>query len=207
MSKVNDAHPARRGPYAKGVVKREEILERALEVIDREGFAGASMKAIAEAAGIAPSGILHYFASKEELFTEVLRKRDELNGKRWAPGGGAPDYTSLRTAYQAVVDDGIEHPGALRLFTGLAADAADAEHPAHEFFARRGAGFRALWAEVVRDGQRAGEVTGDISPEHVARLLQAVSDGLQMQALLEPDLDMGAVLADLFALLEPPSLP
>ena len=37
----------RRGSYAKGVAKREEILERALEVIAREGYRGASIKELA----------------------------------------------------------------------------------------------------------------------------------------------------------------
>ena len=40
---------AQRGSYAKGVAKREEILERALDVIATEGYDGASVKRIAEA--------------------------------------------------------------------------------------------------------------------------------------------------------------
>ncbi|HYP72739.1 MAG TPA: TetR family transcriptional regulator, partial [Microbacterium sp.] len=41
-----------RGAYAKGVAKREEILTRALQVIAREGYRGASVKEIAEAVGL-----------------------------------------------------------------------------------------------------------------------------------------------------------
>src|SRR6187402_3711968 len=69
----------RRGSYAKGVAKREEILERALEVIAREGYRGASVKELADAVGLSQAGLLHYFDSKEELFTEILRKRDEVD--------------------------------------------------------------------------------------------------------------------------------
>src|SRR3982751_4591907 len=69
----------RRGSYAKGVAKREEILERALDVIAREGYRGASVKELADAVGLSQAGLLHYFDSKEELFAEILRKRDEVD--------------------------------------------------------------------------------------------------------------------------------
>ena len=80
-----DSRMARRGSYAKGVAKREEILERALEVIAREGYRGASVKELAEAVGLSQAGLLHYFDSKEELFTEILRKRDEVDMPHYGP--------------------------------------------------------------------------------------------------------------------------
>ena len=52
-----------RGPYAKGVAKREEILTTALEVVSRRGFGGASVKELADAVGLTPAGLLHYFGS------------------------------------------------------------------------------------------------------------------------------------------------
>lgn len=64
------------GTYLKGVAKREEILEKALDVIGREGIRGASVKEIADAVHLSPAGILHHFGTKEELFTEILRKRE-----------------------------------------------------------------------------------------------------------------------------------
>ena len=57
---------AQRGSYAKGVAKREEILERTLDVIATEGYDGASVKRIAEAVGLSQAGLLHYFDSKED---------------------------------------------------------------------------------------------------------------------------------------------
>src|SRR6478736_6791304 len=83
-----DSRKERRGSYAKGVAKREEILERALDVIAAEGYRGASVKVLADAVGLSQAGLLHYFDSKEELFTEILRKRDELDLAQYglAPG-------------------------------------------------------------------------------------------------------------------------
>ena len=68
----------RRGPYAKGKAKRAEILDVALEVIAREGYTGATVKELADAVGLSQNGLLHYFGSKDALFAEILRRRDEI---------------------------------------------------------------------------------------------------------------------------------
>ena len=71
---------ATRGSYAKGVAKRDEILTTALEVIARNGYRKTSIRDLAAEVGLSQTGLLHYFGTKEELFAEVLRKRDEIDG-------------------------------------------------------------------------------------------------------------------------------
>ena len=68
--------PAR---YAKGIAKREEILDTALEVIARSGYARASVRELADAVGLSQAGLLHYFASKEELYAAILLRRDPVS--------------------------------------------------------------------------------------------------------------------------------
>ena len=68
-----------RGPYAKGIERRRDILDAALRVIAAEGYAGATVAAIADAVQMSPNGLLHYFASKDELLVAALRRRDELD--------------------------------------------------------------------------------------------------------------------------------
>ncbi|MCT9819775.1 TetR/AcrR family transcriptional regulator [Microbacterium sp. W1N] len=184
---------AQRGSYAKGIAKREEILTRALDVVGRQGVRGASVKEIAEAVGLSQAGLLHYFDSKEELFTEILRKRDELDQLTSAGAAADPEAAFLR-----VVRHNAEVPGLVELFSRLAVDAADPRHPAHEYFLGRSAALRAeLTASVIASGVPAAD------PEAVARLIQAVTDGLQLQWLLDPSVDMAATLETFFALLRP----
>ena len=103
---------ARRGSYAKGVAKREEILERALEVIAREGYRGASVKELADAVGLSQAGLLHYFDSKEELFTEIVRKRDEVDMADYGPlVTPTPPRVDLRDGYVAVIRHNSDVPG------------------------------------------------------------------------------------------------
>lgn len=198
----------RRGSYAKGVAKREEILTRALEVIAREGYRGASVKELADAVGLSQAGLLHYFEGKEELFTEILRKRDErdsadmgLDAATASPGAAPADLRELRDGYVGIVRHNAEVPGLVQLFARLSVDAADPEHPAHRFFVERGETLRGYFAAAIAAGQESGEITDRIDPATLARIFQAVADGLQLQWMQQPDVDMAATIDALFELL------
>ena len=71
----------RRGPYAKGIAKRQEILRVALDVIAAQGINGTSIKELAAAVDLSQAGLLHYFNSKEDLFLQILRARDEAEAE------------------------------------------------------------------------------------------------------------------------------
>src|SRR5690349_11618012 len=68
--------PGSRGPYPKGVRRRQEILDRAIEVFAEAGFEGASLRAVGEAIGVSHAALRRYFDTREELFLEVLREKD-----------------------------------------------------------------------------------------------------------------------------------
>ena len=198
----------RRGSYAKGVAKREEILTRALEVIAREGYRGASVKELADAVGLSQAGLLHYFEGKEELFTEILRKRDErdsadmgLDAATASPEATPADLRELRDGYVGIVRHNAEVPGLVQLFARLSVDAADPEHPAHRFFVERGETLSGYFAAAIAAGQESGEITDRIDPATLARIFQAVADGLQLQWMQRPDVDMAATIDALFELL------
>lgn len=195
----------RRGSYAKGVAKREEILERALEVIAREGYRGASVKELADAVGLSQAGLLHYFDSKEELFTAILRKRDEVDsaGFGLVDPDAAADVGALREGYLGVIRHNADVPGLVHLFARLSVDAADPEHAAHEFFIERGRSLRELFTAAVAAKQASGELTDRVDAQTMARLFQAVADGMQVQWMLEPDVDMAGTVDALFEVLAP----
>ena len=61
----------RAGSYSKGIARRQEILDRAIEVFRERGADGTSLRRIAEAIGISHGALLHYFSSREELLVAV----------------------------------------------------------------------------------------------------------------------------------------
>ncbi len=57
--------------------KRERIIEAARELIGKFGFKKTTMEDIARASRMAKATIYHYFASKEEIFKEIIDKEGE----------------------------------------------------------------------------------------------------------------------------------
>ena len=63
---------AARSSYPKGVRKREEILDVALEVFADEGYRGTSLRTVASRCALTVAGVMHYFESREDLLTQIL---------------------------------------------------------------------------------------------------------------------------------------
>lgn len=64
---------ARQLPRANYQARRQEIVEAAVKVFNRAGFAGASLSAVAEELGVDRASLYYYFSSKEQLFDEIIR--------------------------------------------------------------------------------------------------------------------------------------
>jgi len=197
---------ARRGPYAKGVAKREEILAAAFDLLARKGYSRTTVAELAEAVGLSQTGLLHYFGTKEELFTAVLRRRDELSRRRAASAreqsaAGSPPVPSAAELVTEAVRHDAEVPGLVQLSARFSAEASDPDHPAHEFFHDRYEASRAGAAEAVRGMQAVGRLPADLDPERISVLLNALTQGLQDLWIHDPDLDMPAHVAYFWELL------
>lgn len=57
-------------------LRRPLVLDAALPMFARDGYDAVSMQAIADAAGVSKPVLYSCFASKEELFDELLRRED-----------------------------------------------------------------------------------------------------------------------------------
>ncbi|MDJ1137523.1 TetR/AcrR family transcriptional regulator [Streptomyces iconiensis] len=186
---------ARRGPYEKGEAKRAEILRVALEVFAVEGYRGTSLRKVASACDLSLPGLMHYFDSKEDLLTQVLRVRDETARAQFGEG-------RLEDHLQ-VIRDATKTPGLVALFLSLAASAGDREHPAHELFTERYATLRAALTARLQAGMDAGNLRADLPADRLATLLIALVDGIQLQWLSDEGVDMEQPVTDLLQLLAP----
>jgi TetR/AcrR family transcriptional regulator, cholesterol catabolism regulator len=63
---------------AQAAWRRDQLLDAAGAVFAQAGIDGASMKDVAQAAGVTPGLLYHYFGSKEELVTAVLDRHGFL---------------------------------------------------------------------------------------------------------------------------------
>ncbi|MEU0740798.1 TetR/AcrR family transcriptional regulator [Streptomyces sp. NPDC006134] len=187
---------AKRGPYEKGEAKRTEILHAALEIFAAEGYRGTSLRKVAARCNLSLPGLMHYFGSKEDLLTQVLRMRDETARER-QDGRTSPE------SYREIIREGAKTPGLVELFVSMAAAASDPGHPAHEHFAQRYPVLRERVAAFVRKRMDEGRITTVIPADRLAVLLLAVADGIQLQWLIDRSVDMEQPIDDIMRLLEP----
>ena len=84
--------------------RREEIVDAAIQVFDREGYAAASIEDIAQECGVAATAIYYHFGGKEELFNQALRTAlDRLSEAAYAArmSGGDTPLETLRAVIRA----------------------------------------------------------------------------------------------------------
>lgn len=173
--------------YAKGARRRQEILDRAIEVIAERGVHGASLRAIGDAIGVSHAALRHYFSTREELLIEVYRSANERTVERDPDPLEGSVVGNMRHAARrnSIV------PGLVQLYSTLVAGALlDENEVSQEFFTRRFADLRDTLAQAVTQEQQAGRIRSGLDPVAVASLVIAASDGLQIQWLLDPDTQM-----------------
>jgi len=178
-----------RGPYKAGVRRREQLIDVAVDVFAEHGYAGGSIRVIAERAGVSHATLIQHFGSKEGLLTAVLQEWDRRTVRDDLTDVCGLDY------FRRLPEVMVAHQrsrGLLELFTTIASEASSPHHPAHEFIRRRYARNLATLAGHLHEAIAAGDVAPmtDAQTETEARLITAVLDGIGLQWLLEPSTDV-----------------
>ena len=185
-----------RGPYRKGVQRRQEIVRAAAQVFAERGFNGGSLRSIGERVGVSSASLVQYFGTKEGLLAAVLE--EWARESRPAGADGLRGLAWMRSMREAMVYNAT-HRGLIELFLTLTAEATHPAHPARTFVQHR---YATVVAEHVGHLQEA-VADGEVSPmtptevEQEARLFVAAMDGMELQWLLDPRVDL-LVLFDRF---------
>ncbi|GAA5211619.1 TetR/AcrR family transcriptional regulator [Microbacterium kyungheense] len=184
--------PRPRGRYPKGIARRQEILDKAIEVFAQRGSQKTSLRAIAQEVGVTHAALTHYFGSLEELLVEVYR---ESQRKPTVEKHAPPADSSPAAAMRLAAEENRAIPGLVQLYSTLVAMALEDNHPAAQQFATdRFARLRSDMGQQVRGLQASGHLRADLDPTLVAALVIAASDGLQTQWLLDATVDHEAAL-------------
>jgi AcrR family transcriptional regulator len=176
--------PARRGPYAKTVQRREEILDAALMIFAENGYRAGALKEVATVVGLSEAGLIHHFPNKKALLAAVLHRRDQRSVRLVPFDSGA--YAALHGLVD-LAKDNSQTPGVVRLHCTLSAEATSSEHPAHDYFRSRYSYYVRKLTDAFTRCEELGTLVSDVPPERAARALVALQDGLQLQWLLDPE--------------------
>ena len=97
--------------------KRTVILDAALEIFSRFGLHGTSLDQVASMADVSKTNLLYYFASKEELYTSVLRQLLDVWLKPLRGFSAEQDPIEAISDYIRVkLELSRDHPAESRLF-------------------------------------------------------------------------------------------
>ncbi|MCH0561738.1 MULTISPECIES: TetR/AcrR family transcriptional regulator [unclassified Streptomyces] len=176
---------------------REHLVACATAVVADVGWSQASVTAVADSAGIAAGSVYQHFPSKAALAVEVFRRAAgrevEVLGDVLS-GPGSP-VERLARGIEVFARRALENRGLA--YALLAAPAEPAVGAERLDFRRR---YRALFAEVVREGMAAGLLPAQDGEITAAALTGAIGEVL-VDPLGAPGEDTtGALLAELTAM-------
>ncbi len=187
-----DAAPRRRLTRAEAKARtREQLLDAAARTFARKGYAGASVEEIAESAGYSIGALYSNFASKEELFLDLMAARGERRVAAVAEildtgdpiealarllersAGRDPDLMALRAEFWLYA---VRNPDAMGALT-----------------AQRRQQVEAL-IDVIGAAMERWGTPPDVPAAEVATVVLAMFQGLVRQRRIDPD----RVSGDLF---------
>lgn len=191
----NASPSARAGGYTTGRQTKATIVARAAEAFAHGGFNGASLRAIARAADVDHSTLIHHFGTKTALLLAVLEWHDAQHAPPTLPGRFTA--AELAEGLTFAAEHNRSAPGLVRLLTMLTAEASAEDHPARPVLQERHRALRGILAPVIQEQRDAGILSDDDLPaDQVAASLIAAWDGLQAYEALHPgEIDVPTLLA------------
>jgi len=172
--------PRRKPKQARAHETVDVVFEAAARVLRDQGYARATTNRIAEAAGVSVGTVYEYFAGKDAIFEELIRR--ELAGLvRSFEDAGLGEGDDLETTIRRLIDAGMAAMGhGPELFRGL-------ESVPGAKFRRRLAGAREVVIELVvrmlaAHEDEIGEVDRDLAAFVVVGAIEGVgTNGRQSQ--------------------------
>lgn len=177
--------------------KQQAIVQAALAVFARNGYASTTVSEVARVAGVGKGTIYEYYQSKEDLFFGVFEWYVEMmvaSGLIQATEHGGDAAEHLRAFLDSALSSAIE---TMEYFAISLEFWAAAGNPATRDRFRAALqdlydSFRTVIQGIIEDGLTAGAFHSLVNPEAVAAGLVGALDGLMLQAWMDPSFDIRA---------------
>ena len=165
----------------RGVETRTKLLEAAERIFGELGYHDASIVKITEQAGVGQGTFYLYFASKQEIFEELIRdlNRRVRHAMKDASSRGTTRLEAELLGFGAYFRFTADHPALYRIIR-------QAEFVSPEMLEYHYEKLADGYVEGLRESMARGEV-GDIDPEVTAWALMAAGEMLGMRYILWGD--------------------
>ncbi len=166
----------------RGEQTRQRLLEASERVFGEIGYVDASIVKITEAAGVGQGTFYLYFASKQEIFDELVRdlNRRVRHAMKEASSQGTTRLEAELLGFGAYFRFTAEHPALYRIVRQAEFVSPRMLHYHYEKLAEG-------YVEGLRESMAKGDVGADIDPEVTAWALMAAGEMLGMRFILWGD--------------------
>jgi AcrR family transcriptional regulator len=164
---------------------RDRILAAASKVFAAEGFAGATIDAIGQAAGFTKGAVYSNFESKDELFLALLDREFEHRGELIATAldsGGSDTAAVANELSRSVLDAIHRHADYQVLFVEYWLRALRDPQLRERLIARR----RAAADQALQVVESTAAMSSDRQLADLAQLVVTINLGIAMEEVLRP---------------------
>lgn len=154
---------------------RDRVLASALQIVAERGYAGCSVAAVAERAGIATGSVYRHFPAKADLVAEVFRtaSRREVDAVARAAGLEVTCADRITAAIETFAGRALRSP---RLAYALLAEPADPAVDAERLVFRRA--YAAVFARCVAEGVACGDLPAQDPDLSATALVGAIGEAM-----------------------------
>jgi AcrR family transcriptional regulator len=196
-----DARHDGRHPELRGTA-REQLLDAAARVFAERGYRGASVEAIAAAAGVTKGALYWNFESKADLFFSLLEERIDqrvrlLVDQAEAIAGEDTVTPLVSREISSVVDEERQ----IHLLTHEYWSLAARDPALGARYAERQRSLRELISRALVAHHEATCVALTHDPMELATAVHALANGLGMDRLIDPDAVPDSLFGDILQLL------
>ncbi|MEV6814873.1 TetR/AcrR family transcriptional regulator [Micromonospora sp. NPDC051296] len=163
---------------ARLTASRERIVAAAVGILAEHGYAGCSVAAVAERAGVATGSVYRHFPAKADLFAEVFRaaSQREVDAVSRAAARETTAAAKLRAVVETFSGRALQAP---RLAYALLAEPVDPAVEAQRLI------FRRAHATLIAGYVAAGVASGELPPQD-AELTSTAVVGALAEAMVGP---------------------
>lgn len=161
----------------------DHVLEQAMRVFWRKGYAGVSVDDLCEATGLSRSSLYVAYGDKRTLYLRALERYESASIERLARAmaGEEPVRDRIARFLATLVDDIVRGPGRRGCFIGnCAAEVAAVDKATAARVRRSLERIEAVFFAALQDAQERGELTRTTDVRALARFVAASIQGMRL---------------------------
>lgn len=167
-----------------------EALRRALRVFWSKGYNAASMADLVEAMGVNRASLYDTYGDKHALFMAALRLYQRDNGTldELFQNSRLTPLEKIRAVFDGLVDDAVNDPEQKGCFiANVTTEMLPQDRMVQAFVSGNNCRMEELFANLIAEGQKKGEINSALSPADTAAYLTSLINGIRVMSKINSD--------------------